>query len=168
MRRMRQKLIGLGACGEAVEWAARYQTEQEAWDSCQRGDWLLWYAGRYAGEPGSQARKRLVLAACACARVALPLVAEGETRPRVAIETAERWARGDGATLDDVTSAAYAAYAAASAAYYAYAASSAAYAADAAYSAAAYSAYSADAATRREMLATYADIVRGYYPTPPE
>ena len=31
-----------GACREAVEWAKPYATLQEAWDACERPDWMLW------------------------------------------------------------------------------------------------------------------------------
>ena len=46
-------------------------------------------------------RRRLVLAVCACARTVLDGVPKWEDRPRVAVETAERWARGE-ATSDEV------------------------------------------------------------------
>ena len=77
-----KKLEALGACREAVEWSAQYGDDfQRAWNECHRGDWMLWLAGRLAGEPGSDARRPLVLAACECARLALPYVKEGELRP---------------------------------------------------------------------------------------
>ena len=139
-------LTRLRACDEAVEWAQNYKTFPAAWEACKRGDWMLWLAARSGVD-----RKALVLAACACARPALKYVPKGEKRPRIAIETAERWARGD-ATIEDLslTSAASAAYAAAYAAYRAYAASAAA-----AYAADAYA-----AATRTKSLALSASLVR--------
>jgi len=67
-----------------------------------------------------------VWCACACAREALKYVPKGEDRPRIAIETAEKWVRGK-ATKNQVEKASDAAY---YAAYYAtYAAANAAYAA---------------------------------------
>jgi len=145
MNHWTDRLVTLGACPEAVTWAKGYATPAAAWKVCQRGDWMLWLAGKLSGEPGSDGRKPLVLAACACARLALKHVAQGEIRPRVAIETAERWARGvEGVTLNDVRKAAYAA---------AYAANAAAYAAYAAYAA-------ARAQARAKALAKCADIVR--------
>src|SRR5262245_2394940 len=95
-------LRSLEACQEAREWAASYSTLAEAWQVCDRGDWMLWLAGRLSGAPKSDSRKRLVLAVCACARLALPYVPAGETRPLKAIETAEQWARGEGGTLQDM------------------------------------------------------------------
>jgi hypothetical protein len=167
----------LGACEDAVTFLEQHESLAEAWGKCERGDWMLWLIGKLSGESGSDERKRLVLAACECARLALPFVQKGETRPLTAIETAEKWARGEeGITLEQVRAAASAAYAAdaADAAYAADAASAAAYAAAAA-SAAAYAAAAAsaaasaaDAAQRKEVLATCADIVRRHYPEPPE
>jgi hypothetical protein len=152
-------LSKLGACSEAVEWSKKYKTAASAWRHCPRGDWMLWIAGRACGDD----RRKLVLAACACARLALRHVPKGEERPRKAIETAEAWARGeDGVTLDDVreayaadaayANAAAAAYAADAAAYAAYAAANAA--ANAA-NAAAYAAYAADT-TNAAAYAAYA------------
>ena len=134
-------------------------------DACERGDWMLWYLGKVDVN-----RRRLVLAACNCARLALPHIRAGEQRPRLAIETAERWARGDATvTLAEVRAAADAAYAyadaadAADAAYayaaYAYAAA-AADTADAAYAAA--DAYAA--AARRQVLVQYARRVHEHFP----
>ena len=106
----RDALRRMAACTEAIAWCKRQVTLAAAWVACERGDWMLWLLGRLlAGPPESASRKRLVLAACACARLALPHVRKGEERPRMAIETAERWARDDGATLDEVRDAAAAA-----------------------------------------------------------
>ena len=97
----------LGACSEAVRWARGYPSLRAAWAACERGDWMLWLAAALSGGYGSATHRRLVLAACACARTALHLVAATEDRPRVAIETAERWARRDrGVTRADVYGAA--------------------------------------------------------------
>jgi len=168
------ELLKLRACADAVEWVADQPSAAAAWCNCERGDWMLWLLGRLSGKPGSAKRKRLVLCCCQCARLALTHVPAGEDRPRLAIETAERWAREEGPTLSDVRAASAAADAAGAAsgaasdaAYAAYAsdAAYAAYAADAAYAAA----DAADAAggTRAKTLAECADIVREHYPQPP-
>jgi hypothetical protein len=34
-------LMELGACPEAIKWVGN-KTEQEAWDTCHRGDWIIW------------------------------------------------------------------------------------------------------------------------------
>ncbi len=193
-----KKLTKLHACQPAKEWCKTQPDLLTAWMNCERGDYMLWYAGICSGSPKSPSRKKLVLATCECARLALTYIAKGEDRPLLAIETAEKWARGEGGiTLSDVRAAAYAAAAsfAASAAYAAFAAfaasadaaSAAAYAADASANAA-YAAYAADAASaaayaaaaasaayaaayaaeRKGILSQCADIVRKHYPGPPE
>lgn len=183
-----EKLKRLGACDEAVKWCEG-RSVAAAWRDCERGDWMLWLCGRMSGEPESDGRRKLVLCACACARLSLTHVPAGELRPLNAIETAEKWARGEaGVTMRHVLAAAaaataYAAYAAsadadsynAAAAYAADAAYNAAYTAPASTTAAAYAAYAAayasDAAyTAAAHLATLkrcAEIVRQYYPKCP-
>lgn len=145
---------------------------------------MLWLLGRLSGTQESDSRKAVVLAACECARLALPqfeIKYPNDKRPRNSIETAERHCKGN-ASLSEVTTAyAYAASAAASAcddAAYASAASAAyadaAYAAydaaDAAADAAASAAYAADAAyaARSKRLAECADIIRKHFPKAPE
>ena len=104
-----------GACAEARLWLNTQTDPHVAWEMCERPDWMIWFARRRSVE-----RKVLVRIACDCARTALRFVPEGEDRPRLAIETAERWTRNE-ATIDEVrVAAAYAAaYAAADAAAYA-------------------------------------------------
>ena len=109
------KLVALGACPDAVEWARAYPSLTAAWKVCERADWMFWLAGKLCRTV--PARKRLVLAACACARTALKYVPEGEKRPLMAVRTAEQWARGTGGvTVEDVRAAGDAAFAAAGAA----------------------------------------------------
>ncbi|MGB0973328.1 MAG: hypothetical protein ACPGVG_20605, partial [Mycobacterium sp.] len=164
------QIAHLAPCDPAVRWLADRTDMQQSWDDCPRGDWLLWLLAECGADHAT-----IVLAACDCARLALVHVPEGEDRPRLAIEAAEGWARGDGTTLEQVkraARAARAAYAAANAAAYpavfaAYSADAdAAYsAADAAY-AAAYAtdaAYAADAAAHAEL----ARLVRARFPYPP-
>ncbi len=188
-------LAALDACPPALDWLREqgYPSLAAAWAVCPRGDWMLWLAGRTAGPPGSDSRRPLVLAACACARTALPLYESrrpGDLRPRRAIEVAEAWTRGE-ATLDEVRVAAGDAYdascavsaagtyfasaaaasasAAAASAFATYAASAAASAASAVAAVAAVAAYasSSAASARARTLAELADIVRAHYPTPP-
>mgnify|MGYP001590951818 CR=1 FL=1 len=110
------QLKEIKACREAVAWCETggYKTLDKAWQACERGDWMLWLAGRLSGKTESRSRKKVVLVACQCARLSLPYVQKGEERPLQAIETAEKWANGDMTiTLDMVRAAAYAASAAA-------------------------------------------------------
>jgi len=151
-----KQLLALNACDDSREWA-RGKTLAVAWRTCHRADWMLWLASR-AEVP----RQALVLAACACARTSLQYVKQGEERPLRAIEAAEDWARGGLTTLEQVRTAAYAAYAADAyapidAAREASATAAHAAGAYAAY-AATYDAYAADAA--REASAAYAATYR--------
>jgi hypothetical protein len=178
-----QQLTDIGACPDAIRWASRYDTLDDAWRKCKRGDWMLWYASRAGAD-----HVMIVRAACACARLALPHLPDGEDRPRLAVETTEAWCDGR-ATLDEVRAAraaagaaawaardaAWAAARAAGAAAWAaeYAAGAAADAAGvaawAAAGAAAWAAEAADAAGAAESAALQhcADIVRGYFPMLP-
>jgi hypothetical protein len=172
-------LRALGACSESIALAkgGGYATLDGAWAACDNPRWMLWYAGRMAGARGSLGRRKIVVVACEIARLVLPIFEAkrpDDKRPRVAIETAERYARGEDVSLADIR-AAYAAAAAATyaadaayadAAYAAAAAAVAAYA-DAAYAAAAdVAAYAADAA-RASVKVDILAIVRRHYPTPP-
>lgn len=72
---------------------------------------MLWLIGKSVGGPRSKSRKKLVLVVCKCARLSLEYVREDEKRPLIAIQTAEKWAKGDNKiTLQDVRTAAAAAY----------------------------------------------------------
>jgi len=184
------KLVALGACPDAVEWARAYPSLTAAWKVCERADWMLWLAGKLCRTV--PARKRLVLAACACARTALKYVPEGEKRPLMAVRTAEQWARGTGGvTVEDVRAAGDAAGAAGEAAWdaagaaaraagtagaaardAAWAAGTAWAARDAAWAAARAAAWDAarDAArdaAKTKALSRLSKIVRKHYPIPP-
>jgi len=190
------KLRAMGACNEAVEWARTQPSYDVAWASCERGDWMLWLAGRRIGSPGSLAHRAVVRAAAQCARLSLAIYERrcpGDDRPRVAICAVQRWARtgserdrsaayaaaaASDAAYASNAAAAYAAAAASDAAYAAAAASDAAYASNAAASDAAYAAYAAyaaaaaaaadaaDADARARVLKRCAGIVRRYVARP--
>ena len=138
----------LDACDDAVAWAQQFDGSPEAaWQSCHRGNWMLWLLGQFAGEPDSDARKRLVLCACECARLAPPIKrAEWEQARLNCLDVTEQWARGEGATIEEVRKVRAAA-------------------ADAAAADAARAVWSADAAARAAGdCATYAAIVRRHIP----
>src|ERR1017187_4872991 len=117
------ELKSLRACSEAVAWFEQQPNITTAWKTCDRGDWMLWLLGKFNREPDSNSRRKLVLCACQCARLALKHIKAGEDRPRIALETAEQWGRrGGGVTLDVVKSAAAASAASAAAATATYAA----------------------------------------------
>ena len=98
MTEFQEYLVRIGACREARIWAGE-RTAQQAWDECDRADWLLWWAATEGVD-----RKVIVRTACACARLALRFVPTTEKRPLEAIETAERWCDGL-ATIDEVMAA---------------------------------------------------------------
>jgi len=153
------KLENMHACKGACEWVGG-KSLSEAWETCERGDWMLWLAVAVGVD-----RKKVVLAACECARLSLRYIPEGETRPLKAIQVAEAWVNGE-ASLEEVEQAGDAAYAVSvSAAYAAFAvvdvAGDASYAAASASSASsAYAAsYASDSAWKSTMKQC-ADIVR--------
>ena len=121
------------ACEPGVKWVGKRDL-RKTWDELDNPAWLGWLA-RHCGVE----KKPFVSIACGCARLALPFVKKGENRPLKAIETAEKWIRGEATEVECRTAAdaAYAAYAAA---------------------------YAADAAAKQEILAQCADIVRTDYP----
>lgn len=59
-------LTKLRACEPARTFASQFLTLQDAWDTCDRPAWLLWFAGRQCVPTASIAR-----IACECARLAL-------------------------------------------------------------------------------------------------
>ena len=152
------------ACPDAVSWLKTCESWEQAWQSCERGDWMSWLVGCVSGKPDSDLRRKLVACCCEHARTAEPYWPEDHASIVVCLELAERWAGGDeGVTLGDVRAAAnaakaaHAAYASADAAYAssyaAYAVAGAAYAvADAAFSSA-YTAAEAAAYTAAEAAA---------------
>lgn len=168
----------LGIYSECVEWAAHFPTLELAWRACDRGDWMLWLCGDFAGTPWSDARRRLVLCTCECARTVLHLVPAQEDRPRIAIECAEAWARGESdecLALRGMAAATedYAMYAPNVASHASIAADNAticAFACLAANFAVTVANASADAAmlaARRDILKTCSEIVRRHYPVAP-
>jgi len=104
----------IGACEDASVWA-KGKSLQEAWDSCERGDWLLWLCGKMADKKGWPTRKQVVLAAVECAEPALKYVRQGENRPAECLRIVREWCAGN-ASIEQVREARNAAYAAAYAA----------------------------------------------------
>jgi len=162
----------LEACKAAIQWLESLPPDADPWAECERGDWMLWFAAMLEYD-----RKLIVTAACCCARLASPFVPDGDARPRIALETAEAWTRGE-ATIWEVgraypaadgayPTAANAAYAAPANAASAAPANAAAKAASAAPANAAYAnaANAADyASSRRKILTQCANIVREIIP----
>jgi hypothetical protein len=149
MNNLQTKLKELEACDGpdgAIEWAKDYDTLQDAWDNCQRGDWMIWLIDKM----GWSNDKDLRLMSVAFARQVQHLMKD--QRSINALDVAERYANGE-ATVDELREA----RAAARAADTAWAAAWAADAADAAEAA-------ADAAGGA-VRADQANIIRQYLPT---
>ena len=157
-----EKLKSLSPCSEAIDWFSEQQTPEQAWRDCQRGDWMLWLVGKVSGNPGSDTRRKMIFCCCECARLSAK-VKHGILR---AIETVERWAKGD-TTIELQDAAASAAYGNSAAA-----ATAAAYAAYAAVKDAMDAANVTNATDavliENSIMAICADIVRKHYPQPPE
>jgi len=157
-------LKSLGACSEAVQWRGKRDLKT-TWAECERGDWMLWLCGKMADKKGWPTRQQIVIAACDCAELSLPIFEKkypNDKRPRIAIETARKWAIGK-ATIKEVRSAYAVGKATIKEVRSAYAADAAAYAAAYAADAAAYAAADAAAdyaAARSARLRECADICR--------
>lgn len=156
-----EKLNSMIACEEGVDYIQN-QSAKEAWENCDRGDWMLWIA---------QARridlKILTGAKVKCARLVQHLMKD--QRSLDALDVAEKFSNGL-ATRKELNAAAYAADDAADTAAYsaadsaAYAAYAAAYAADADAYADAAAAYADDSDARKQTLEKCADICREMIP----
>jgi hypothetical protein len=131
---MKELLIKLNACREAIEWAGDRTIEQIVKD-CDRGDWLFWLAKKIGIE-----RQPLTLANGHCANTVRDLMKN--ERSTEAVDMAIAFGEGR-ATMEELNNAAAASYAAAAASYAANAASYAADAASYAANAAAGAAYAA-------------------------
>ena len=192
-----QKLDGckkFNVCKKAIAWLEEnnFKTLNQAWQVCERGDWMLWLLGKLAGKPGTKSRKKLAYTAACCAELALPIFEKkypNDDRPRKSIEAAKKGSvkacRDDSASALAYSAATYsatnaaidiingnnnAAINAAAAHAAAYAASWAsntiyAYAAAAACNTATYVDY---AITKGNPLKECADIVRHQYPKAPK
>jgi hypothetical protein len=151
-------LISINACDEAREWVGD-KTIKEAWEQCERGDWMLWLFRR----ADNFDKRSSTLAKGHCANTVRHLMKDG--RSIAGVDAAISYGNGD---IDDnqlsaAADAAAAAYAAAAYAAYATDAAAAAYAAYAA-AADAYAAYAA--AARIKNRKETADICRRYLPMP--
>lgn len=158
---MKKLLKELNACDEAIEWVG-VKTWEEAYNTCERGDWLLWLFQKTNPDD----LQRLTLVKGHCANTVRHLMTD--ERSIKAVDVAIAFGEGK-ATKEELYIAASAAANAASAAAVYAAANAAYYAANAAYGAAAYSAayysaasYVADAKKENQKLT--ADICRKYLP----
>jgi len=143
---MKELLIKLDACDDAIKWASDKKWE-EIYNTCHRGDWLLWLFKKTNPDD----LQLLTLAKGHCANTVRHLMKD--ERSVNAVDTAISFGEGK-ATREELDAAYAAAYAAACSSYAA--AAVAAYAADAA-------AYAYAAAKEKNKQET-ADICRKYLP----
>ena len=146
----RELLIKLNACNPAIDWAEGKSWE-EVYNTCHRGDWLLWL---YKKTNKDNLRK-LTLAKGLCANTVRHLMKD--ERSVAAVDAAIKYGNGEIGEENLRAAAAYAAAAASAA--YAAAAESAVYAA----AVAAASTYADDDAREANQKLT-ADIVRQTIP----
>jgi len=140
----------IAACDEAIEWVGD-RTLQQAWDECNRPDWMLWLY-----KQNNPDKKTCVKIATYAAKLCVKIYNReypADKRPEEAIAAAEKWLENpseDNARVADTAKAAAGAAYASAAAAYADAAKAAADAAVTAADAAATAAYNAAtaAATR--------------------
>src|SRR3990167_6142658 len=97
-------LTSLNACQEAVD-AAVGKTAQECWDTCERGDWMLWLIRRTMPNDKASLRK-LTLVKARCAKLVVHLMKD--KRSKKAVGVAGRFGLGQ-ATRKELDAAAYAA-----------------------------------------------------------
>lgn len=121
LEKLKPILVEMGACREAIEWAANRRISMASWRQCERGDWMLWLANKACLD-----RKLIIAACCDIAEIAVGRYWKNtqDTRPADCVAITKLWL-ADKATIKEVRTAAYAAYAARAvyaAAYAAYAA----------------------------------------------
>jgi hypothetical protein len=95
-----EHLKRIGACAEARDWAAQYQTAQQAWDECERVDWFAWWDVRVHGRAGIARLVALIEEPCCAAN------------PDPRVRAAFRVAANPASTLNELQAAARAALAA--------------------------------------------------------
>ena len=92
-------------CKEAMEFRSNYETSKEAWESCPRGDWMLWIAKKAGVD-----MLKLTTAKALCANTVRHLMRDD--RSKNAIDVALKFGKGEATREELDAAAAYAAYAA--------------------------------------------------------
>lgn len=80
-----------GACEDGYEFAIKYKTLRDAWDNCERGDWMAWYAERAGVD-----KRILTLVAGLCAETVIHLMKDD--RSVKAVKAAIAYGKGE---IDD-------------------------------------------------------------------
>lgn len=100
------RLLAAEGCESSLEWALRYAAMpfSDGWESCNRGDWMLFLAAIHSGEPCSEYRRKLSLCAAECARLHSQARNRGfSTLQNEILQRLELWARrSPGIIIDHV------------------------------------------------------------------
>ena len=88
-QQLQDKLIQLNACEPAIEWA-KDKDLNTAWNTCERGDWMIWLLTESKNEVTDQ---ELRLIAVECCRSVQRLMTD--QRSINAVDVAERYANGE-------------------------------------------------------------------------
>jgi hypothetical protein len=92
---MLKQLREWSACTDGYEWAeSNCDSLSDAWQKCERGDWLLWLLEK----AGYADKSKLITILCNCAERVLPVFEAkypDDQRPRQAIEAARVAAEND-------------------------------------------------------------------------
>lgn len=80
-----------GACEDGYEFAIKYETLRDAWDNCERGDWMAWYA-----EKAGVDKRTLTLVAGLCAETVIHIMKDD--RSVKAVKSAIAYGKGE---IDD-------------------------------------------------------------------
>ena len=83
------KLAALTPCSPAVEWAREQPSAATAWETCRRGDWMLWLVGKLdTSAPYSDERRTIVATACANLSDVITQWAGGKSIDRARLDAA--------------------------------------------------------------------------------
>ena len=117
MKLTKPEFLDLHPCSDGRKFAADCKFNfVEIWETCPRGDWLIWLLRNTK----QIAKPQAVEIAIACAERVLPIYEKknpADKRPRLAIEAAANYLKTPSEANRKAYAAAYAAYAAAYAAY---------------------------------------------------
>jgi len=107
-----QDLKELKPCNEGLEFVKNSKSLLDAWNTCERGDWMLWIAKRLGCD-----LQTLTLAKGLCAKTVYKLMKDNRSRKAVRVAIAFGLGKATIEELKVTAADAYAAYAAAAVAY---------------------------------------------------
>jgi hypothetical protein len=96
--KLEEKLVQLSVSNKIINWMISNETFNEAWAKCDKGDWMLFIAARASN--AEENHKRIVTAACRCARMVLQYIPDNDRRPLIAVETIEKWLKDEATTFE--------------------------------------------------------------------